>query len=169
MATHSSILAWEILWTEAPGGLQSMRLQESDMPEWLKHRQHWECVLLGPALSSMSASQPPISWAHPDSTRWPISEAGKHQLVRWFLSTLLVTASSKKDVPWWVEHTKISTLCAHSHMLIHLPLLQTSLALIFPFFPFQIPNQTSIYLLISNYFSFPTKWFTRRIFPYQNL
>ena len=27
MATHSSILAWEILWTEATGGLQSMRLQ----------------------------------------------------------------------------------------------------------------------------------------------
>ena len=23
-ATHSSILAWEILWTEDPGGLQSM-------------------------------------------------------------------------------------------------------------------------------------------------
>ena len=24
MAVHSSILAWEILWTEEPGGLQSM-------------------------------------------------------------------------------------------------------------------------------------------------
>ena len=24
MATHSSILAWEISWTEGPGGLQSM-------------------------------------------------------------------------------------------------------------------------------------------------
>ena len=24
MATHTSILAWEILWTEEPGGLQSM-------------------------------------------------------------------------------------------------------------------------------------------------
>ena len=29
MATHSSILAWEIPWTEEPDGLQSMRLQES--------------------------------------------------------------------------------------------------------------------------------------------
>ena len=27
MATHSSILAWEIPWTEEPGGLQSIRLQ----------------------------------------------------------------------------------------------------------------------------------------------
>ena len=27
MATHSSILAWKILWTEELGGLQSMRSQ----------------------------------------------------------------------------------------------------------------------------------------------
>ena len=27
MATHSSILAWKIPWTEEPGGLQSMRSQ----------------------------------------------------------------------------------------------------------------------------------------------
>ena len=27
MATHSSILAWKIPWTEEPGGLQSMELQ----------------------------------------------------------------------------------------------------------------------------------------------
>ena len=31
MATHSSILAWEIQWTEEPGGVQSMGSQESDM------------------------------------------------------------------------------------------------------------------------------------------
>ena len=32
MAAHSSILAWEIPWTEKPSELQSMRLQkESDM------------------------------------------------------------------------------------------------------------------------------------------
>ena len=29
MATHSSILAWEIPWTEKPGGLQSMGSQKS--------------------------------------------------------------------------------------------------------------------------------------------
>ena len=28
MATHSSILPWEIPWTEEPGGLQSMGLQK---------------------------------------------------------------------------------------------------------------------------------------------
>ena len=27
MATHSSVLAWRILWTEGPGGLQSVGSQ----------------------------------------------------------------------------------------------------------------------------------------------
>ena len=31
MATHSSILAWRIPWTEEPGRLQFMGFQESDM------------------------------------------------------------------------------------------------------------------------------------------
>ena len=30
MAIHSSILAWEVPWTEDTGGLQSMGSQESD-------------------------------------------------------------------------------------------------------------------------------------------
>ena len=30
MATHSSVLAWAILWTEEPGRLQSVELLESD-------------------------------------------------------------------------------------------------------------------------------------------
>ena len=34
-ATHSSILAWRIPWTEEPGGLQSMGHKESDMTERL--------------------------------------------------------------------------------------------------------------------------------------
>ena len=29
IVTHSNILAWEILWTEEPGGLQSMGSQKS--------------------------------------------------------------------------------------------------------------------------------------------
>ena len=31
METHSSILAWRIPWTEEPGGLQSLVLQESNV------------------------------------------------------------------------------------------------------------------------------------------
>ena len=33
MATHSSILAWRIPWTEELGGLQSMGCKESDTTE----------------------------------------------------------------------------------------------------------------------------------------
>ena len=33
MATHSSILAWKIPWTQEPRGLQSMGLQELDTTE----------------------------------------------------------------------------------------------------------------------------------------
>ena len=35
MATHFSILTWEIPGTEEPGGLQSMWYQELEMTEWL--------------------------------------------------------------------------------------------------------------------------------------
>ena len=35
MATHSSILAWRIPWTEELGGLQSMGREESDTTEQL--------------------------------------------------------------------------------------------------------------------------------------
>ena len=35
MATHSSSLAWEILWTEEPGGLQPHGVVESDTTERL--------------------------------------------------------------------------------------------------------------------------------------
>ena len=37
MATHSSIIAWKIPWTEEPGGLQSIELQSVDMTEQLNH------------------------------------------------------------------------------------------------------------------------------------
>ena len=35
MATHSSILSWEILWTEEPGRLQLMECQRTDTTEQL--------------------------------------------------------------------------------------------------------------------------------------
>ena len=37
--THSCMLAWEIPWTEEPGGLQFMVLQKSDMTEELSTQQ----------------------------------------------------------------------------------------------------------------------------------
>ena len=40
MSTHFSILAWRIPWTEEPGGLQSIELQESDTTEQLSTAQN---------------------------------------------------------------------------------------------------------------------------------
>ena len=37
MATHSSILAWRIPWTEKPGGLQSMGLQRVEHSRAIEH------------------------------------------------------------------------------------------------------------------------------------
>ena len=39
MATDSSMLAWEIPWTEVPGGLQSTGSRELDTTEQLNHHQ----------------------------------------------------------------------------------------------------------------------------------
>ena len=39
MATHLSILAWEIPWTEEPGRLPSMGSQELDTTYWLNYHQ----------------------------------------------------------------------------------------------------------------------------------
>ena len=41
MATHSSILAWEIAWTEVPGGRQSIGSHR------LRHNQATECAQRG--------------------------------------------------------------------------------------------------------------------------
>ena len=40
MATHSSILAWEILWTEEPGGYSSWGHRESNATEQLNNNNY---------------------------------------------------------------------------------------------------------------------------------
>ena len=41
MATHSSILAWEISWIEEPGGLQSMGSQRVEHDGESEHSLHF--------------------------------------------------------------------------------------------------------------------------------
>ena len=41
MATHSSILAWRIPWTEESGGYSPLGRKESDMTEGLTHATRW--------------------------------------------------------------------------------------------------------------------------------
>ena len=61
MATHSSILAWRILWTEEPGGLQSMGSQSirhnlGPKPPCVKgsHPLHQICILTESILQMMN-------------------------------------------------------------------------------------------------------------------
>ena len=52
MATHSSILAWRIPWTEEPGGLQSMGRKELDTTAQLSSHMHACTTLLNLLIKS---------------------------------------------------------------------------------------------------------------------
>ena len=64
MATHSSILAWEILWTKKPGRLQSTRSQKNWT--WMSNWTHTHTMLLF-NISSVQFSHSVVSdylWPH---------------------------------------------------------------------------------------------------------
>ena len=63
MATHSSILAWRIPWTEELGRLQSTGRKESDTTEWL----HFHFPIASQGTHYFSA---PKHWA--ESLIWPM-------------------------------------------------------------------------------------------------
>ena len=55
MATHCSVLAWEIPWTEEPGGVQSRGLQSQTQLSTHTHthaRTHTHTHQVGPAVST---------------------------------------------------------------------------------------------------------------------
>ena len=62
MATHSSILVWEIPWTEEPGGLQSTELQ-SDMTEHGTVAVFLKCVILNVSMSHRLQYEKESSWS----------------------------------------------------------------------------------------------------------
>ena len=55
MATHSSILAWRIPWTEEPGGLQSMGHKKSEMTDHTHTHTRTHTTLHHPSLR-------PLTW-----------------------------------------------------------------------------------------------------------
>ena len=70
MATHCSILTWRMPWTEHPGGLQPVGLEESDTTWPLNHHHH-QCkgsefgyCILAPALAPPSFL-PSSVWSAP--------------------------------------------------------------------------------------------------------
>ena len=56
MATHSSILVWEISWTEKPGRQQSTDSQESDMTCKQQNNIH-HCVYNRKSLTALATSR----------------------------------------------------------------------------------------------------------------
>ena len=72
MATLTSILAWEITWTEEPGGLQSMVSQKSQ--PWFSNSTTTN------GLSTLPPHFPPFC---------SIKETNVQTLVRWFSRTLI--------------------------------------------------------------------------------
>ena len=57
MAPHSSTLAWKILWTEEPGGLQSL-----ESPRVLTERLHFHFHALEKAMATHSST---LDWRIP--------------------------------------------------------------------------------------------------------
>ena len=68
MATHSSILAWRIPWTEDPGGLQSKVLQRVRPNQACRHRMYdtesepcYKLWILGDGNESVQVTNVPVT------------------------------------------------------------------------------------------------------------
>ena len=68
MATHSSILAWRIPWTEEPGGLQPVGLQSCTR---LKRLSKHTCILPRPGWAILRAACRPLSLKDSGQTAVP--------------------------------------------------------------------------------------------------
>ena len=78
MATHSSILAWRIPWTEEPGGLQSMGLQRADTTERLRFfttSTTWK-VPCAVALAYISSNSSFHNCIHSSDLSWCVTALG---------------------------------------------------------------------------------------------
>ena len=60
MATHSSIVSWEIPWTKEPGELQSMGAQKLDTTLLLNNKS--QCKHLQEAVSAQNAFKEIVGW-----------------------------------------------------------------------------------------------------------
>ena len=82
MANHSSVFAGKILWTEEPGGLQSMGLQRMDMTEATKYVAQGTQIPHA-ALCSQKKKVIPIVSQHHRQGKLSTRQSGKLPKVRW--------------------------------------------------------------------------------------
>ena len=90
MAPHSSILAWEMPWTEEPGGLESMGLQELDKTEELNHHH----TTVDSRVCDLSRVKEAFAWLLTSSCR------ERSRLGHLFCNTEAVTAHPGPSPAW---------------------------------------------------------------------
>ena len=119
MATHSSILAWRILWTEEPGGLLCMGSH--------RVRHNWSDLACMHALEKeMATHSSVLAWRIP-GTGEPdgLLSMGSHR-IRHDWSDLAAAAAA---TGWWFKNlnhssgsTNLESVCLRSARSHHLPL-----------------------------------------------
>ena len=109
-ATHSSILAWRVTWTEEPGGLQSLQLQRVEH-DWVTNIFIFTSHDINPHTSPMRwASFQLYRWRPSDSKTWNRGP-GVTQLVRGImgvesLSSWFQYLAVNPYILLWVYHIK---------------------------------------------------------------
>ena len=105
MVAHSNILAWEIPWTEEPGGLQSMTSQESDMTLQLNHYHQYSKAFMycrgfpGGSDGKESACSPGNQGSIPGSGRSP-GEGNGNPLQHCFLENSMDRGGWQATIHW---------------------------------------------------------------------
>ena len=111
MATPSRILAGEILWTEEPGGPQSMRSEELDMTWRLNHHNHhvfwnWARAQVTQRVKNLWSVQEirvqSLAWKEPLGRAWqsaPVSLPGRSHGQRSLAATVHRLAESDTAEP----------------------------------------------------------------------
>ena len=114
MATHSSILAWKIPWTEESGGLQYMRLQ--------RFRCNWACM----CLRNTSKTHSPAIWISLVIYPWPCMMSLfpiRNKTTLKYISPKTPAISGREFIklavdtpaPWRVECHVIPSLPSNAH------------------------------------------------------
>ena len=113
MATHSSILAWEIPWTEEPGGLQS-RGSQKIRQDWVHSHAHIQVSWKGfPDLSGWG-----ISATYRSPPYWvsfflvPDTMAGVHVFMQLFNTSLDSLEAPQRQAWEWPPLTTVSLVSA---------------------------------------------------------
>ena len=114
LATHSSIFAWRIPWTEKPGGLQSMGSQRVRHDWATTHTQLVWCIIftgyrmwIYMAHYSAATSMFPVCFNYGKAFPDEAGNTGQHQWSPLAWSQWETTMESNRKVIWPVLHLKI--------------------------------------------------------------